>query len=142
MNDGQSDDEGRRRNPLDAVSNETIVRLSLIGAMCTLSVMIGLSSSDAGVKAPLLTMMGGFTALVALFPARKPTIADIGFILATAIAVAGSYFWYLDATPNDDDRTLLLIIPYLIFAVAWVLWAILWAIKIVAEIYSHFFAKP
>ena len=54
-----------------------------------------------GVKAPLLTLMGGASIVVALFPLEFRRIASIGAALGTIIAMIGSGAWFADATQGE-----------------------------------------
>lgn len=53
--------------------------------------------SSAGVKAPLLTMMGGVTIIMTLYPPRVFTMQDAGTFLGTGIAIFGGGYWLIDS---------------------------------------------
>ena len=62
------------------------------------------SIAPDGVKAPLLTMMGGATIVLALYPPRSLTVQDIAqdfiTIVGTGIAIFGGRYWFNDAIQN------------------------------------------
>ena len=58
--------------------------------------------SEAGVKAPLLTMMGGVTIITVLYPTRVVTMRDMVTLAGTGIVVFGDFYWLIDATENNN----------------------------------------
>ena len=82
----------------------------------------------AGVRAPLLTMIGGLIIVVVLFPARKPTFSDIGVILGTGIAVLGSYYWYKDEIPGKEGLNFFFVLLYIYVGIVVVLISIIYLV--------------
>ena len=70
---------------------------SFLIAACVTAFLI---SADNSVKAPLLTLMGTASLIVALFPVL-PTVTNIGAIIGTSIVMGGSGAWFVDATQGD-----------------------------------------
>lgn len=68
----------------------------LFAACATLLMPVG-----DGVKAPLLTLMGGASIVTALFPLEFRRIASVGTALGTVIAMIGSGAWFADAMQGE-----------------------------------------
>ena len=64
--------------------------------------------SSAGIKAPLLTMMGSASIIVVLFSIDRSaiTIQNVGTILGTAIVVLGGGYWLTDARQHGSANDL------------------------------------
>lgn len=54
-----------------------------------------------GVKAPLLTFLGGASIVAVLFPVEFRRLTSIGTALGTIIAMIGSAAWFADATQGE-----------------------------------------
>ncbi len=65
--------------------------------------------SSAGVKAPLLTMMGGVTIIMTLYPPRIFTMQNAGTLLGTGIAIFGGGYWLIDSIERDTVNELPLV---------------------------------
>ena len=67
----------------------------------TASAIVGVGA--AGINAPLLTIMGSATIIIALFSIDRGafTIQNIGTVLGTAIVMGGGGFWLFDAIQKN-----------------------------------------
>ena len=65
---------------------------------------------SAGVKAPLLTMMGSAAIIMVLFSVARSaiTVQNVGTILGTAIVMGGGGYWLIDTRQHGsiDDKVL------------------------------------
>ena len=85
------------------------LRLIMLACIVTLAAMTVNLVASPGVRAPLLTMMGGVTIVMTLYPPRVMTVLgiaqDIIAVAGTGIAIAGAFYWLTDAaqkaTVND-----------------------------------------
>ena len=74
--------------------------------LCIIVLFVAAVGSIApdGVKAPLLTMMGGAAIVLALYPPRSLAVQDIAqdfiAIVGTGIAIFGGRYWFEDAIQN------------------------------------------
>ena len=94
-------------------SSKTLSRLRalallyfLVAACATLLTPVG-----NGVKAPLLTLMGGASIVVVLFPLEFRRITSIGTALGTVIAMFGSGTWFADATQGQPASIIEFLFP-------------------------------
>lgn len=82
---------------------------ALLSVICLVTITATLISS-AGVKAPLLTMMGSAAIIMVLFSVSRNaiTVQNVGTILGTAIVMVGGGYWLIDATQHGtvDDKAL------------------------------------
>lgn len=69
----------------------------LVAACATL-----LSPVGNGVKAPILTLMGGASIVVVLFPLEFRRITNVGTALGTVLATLGSGTWFADARLGEQ----------------------------------------
>lgn len=63
--------------------------------------------SSVEVKAPLLTLMGGVTIIVTLYPPRAFTMQNAGTLLGTIIAIFGGGYWLIgemESAPVSELR--------------------------------------
>lgn len=65
---------------------------------------------DNGVKAPLLTLMGGASIVVVFFPLEFRRIT-LGTALGTVIAMFGSGTWYADSTQGESASIIEFLFP-------------------------------
>lgn len=87
-------------------SQEKWLRRFRIGAFAVIIVLTTLAIvgvSAAGINAPLLTIMGSATIIIALFSIDRGTftIQNIGTVLGTAIVMGGGGFWLFDAIQKN-----------------------------------------
>ena len=79
-----------------------IVILAFVGMLLVATISM---IDSASVKAPLLTMLGGGTIIVTLYPPRTLTVQDAGTLLGTGIAISGGAYWLIGemerAPPNE-----------------------------------------
>ena len=98
-----------------------LVLLSAIGALVYLT--IG-EIESSGVKAPLLTMMGGATIVAIIYPPRSITIHDLAqdlfTVVGTGIAIAGGVYWLDDAVQTTSADKLPLI-SFLVYSLTLIL---------------------
>lgn len=96
-----------------------------------------------GIKAPLLTLMGGASIVVALFPLEFRRIASIGAALGTIIAMIGSGAWFADATQGEllliEARPFGIEMLFLITIIVTLTFA---AISIILSMWKAIRAKP
>ena len=104
-----------------------VIKMAMFISLLVIAGMVICEGVEAGVKAPLLTMLGGFTILAVLFPERKPTFSDIGIIVGTGIALVGSYYWYKDEIPGEEGLNFLFVLIYLAVGFVLIVWLLLWA---------------
>ena len=82
---------------------------ALLSVICLVAIAATLISS-AGLKAPLLTMMGSAAIIMVLFSVSRSaiTVQNVGTILGTAIVMVGGGYWLIDATRHAtvDDKAL------------------------------------
>ena len=102
------------------------VRIAISAALLAVAAIVTLADGEAGLKAPLLTMVGALIVLVSTFPEGKPTLKDLGIILGSGTLILGSYFWLLSETPDDVEVALVIILAYVVVALALIAWFILW----------------
>ena len=84
--------------------------------------------NSAGVRAPLLTMMGGATIIMTLYPFRSIAMQDIArdvfTVIGTGIAIAGGFFWLIDAaqegTVDDFLRSFYLALSLMLLSLIYV----------------------
>ena len=73
----------------------------MLACIITLAILTVNSIASPGVRAPLLTMMGGVTIVMTLYPPRVMTTLgiaqDIIAVAGTGIAIAGAFYWLTDA---------------------------------------------
>ena len=81
------------------------LRIIVLACIITLAVMTANLIDSPGVRAPLLTMMGGATIVMTLYPPRVSTMLEIAqdiiALVGTGIAIAGAYNWLVDATQKS-----------------------------------------
>ena len=84
-----------------------IVSLALIVVLVAVAV---LQTSSAGVKAPLLTIMGSAAIIIALFSVSRSAVTaqNIGTVVGTVIVMGGGGYRFVDAgqQAQEDDLTL------------------------------------
>ena len=74
----------------------------IIEAVLVISVLFALVlDAGAGVKAPVLTFLGGAMIVVWFFPSEGPEWERITVASGTTAATAGSWYWLMDATDGD-----------------------------------------
>ena len=87
------------------------LRIVLLACIITLAVLTVGVIDPAGTKAPLLTMMGGVTIVMTLYPPRVielPDLAqDIIAIVGTGTAITGAFYWLIDAAQKGSVDNLL-----------------------------------
>ena len=92
-----------------------IIALACIIALAVLTVNL---IHSPGVRAPLLTMLGGVTIVMTLYPPRTIAIQDLAqdlfTVIGTGIAISGGIYWLFDAsqTVAADKRPLILSLTY------------------------------
>ncbi|MDE2686058.1 MAG: hypothetical protein OXI16_00970 [Chloroflexota bacterium] len=86
-----------------------VVTLLCIGTLVAVTItQIG----SSGVKAPLLTMLGGVTIITVLYPndavpyARSYNARLLSTLAGTGIVVLGDFFWMLDETQSNNSLRL------------------------------------
>ena len=62
----------------------------------------------AGMKAPLLTLMGSVAVIITLYPPREIAVQDVGTFLGTVIIMLGGSYWLIDATQGSSANDVLL----------------------------------
>ena len=93
----------------------------MLTCIITLATLTVNSIASPGVRAPLLTMMGGVTIIMTLYPPRVITILgiaqDIIAITGTGIAISGAFYWLTDAAQKAaaDDFQLSFSLATLLF---------------------------
>ena len=93
-------------NPDRIVQGIRVVALVCIGVLV---VWATIQINSAGLKAPLLTMMGSAAIIIALFSVNTAvTMQNVGTIFGTAIVMGGGVYWLIDARQNSsiDDMAL------------------------------------
>lgn len=101
-----------------------VLRIIVLACIVTLTALtVGMIVSP-GVRAPLLTMMGGATIVITLYPPRVSTIPEIAqdliALVGTGIAIAGASNWLIDAAQEsvgDDFRVPFSLAALLMFLV-------------------------
>ena len=77
-----------------------VVALVCIGVMVVWAMT---QINSAGLKAPLLTMMGSAAIIIALFSVNTAvTMQNAGTIFGTAIVMGGGGYWLTDARQNSS----------------------------------------
>lgn len=84
------------------------LRLVALSIILFLVAMAVVQVSSAGIKAPLLTMMGSASIIIVLFSINRSaiTIQNVGTILGTAIVVFGGGYWLTDARRHGSANDL------------------------------------
>ena len=78
----------------------------VVAAILLLAALLAMGlDTDAGVKAPVLTFIGGAVVVTWFLPVRRPEWRDAIVVIGTVIATAGSWYWLMDTT--DGDPTVL-----------------------------------
>ena len=97
----------------NSLTHERIVHWLRIVALAFIVILVAvtvLQASSAGVKAPLLTIMGSGAIIIALFSVSRSAVTaqNIGTILGTVIVMGGGGYWFIDARQqaHADDLTL------------------------------------
>ena len=94
------------------------LRVVVLACIITLAALTVSLIDSPGVRAPLLTMMGGVTIVMTLYPPRAIAIQDLAqdlfTVVGTGIAVSGGIYWLFDAsqTVAADKRPLILSLAY------------------------------
>ena len=94
------------------------LRIALLACIITLAATTINLIHSPGVRAPLLTMMGGVTIVMTLYPPRTIAIQDLAqdlfTVIGTGIAISGGIYWLFDAsqTVAADKRPLILPLAY------------------------------
>lgn len=99
------------------------LRFIMLACIITLAALAVNMIDSPGVRAPLLTMMGGVTIVMTLYPPRVMTILgvaqDIIAIVGTGIAITGAFYWLTDAAQKTtaDDFLLSFYLAALLFLI-------------------------
>ena len=90
------------------MNSNRIVLVIRIGVVLCIAVLVGITvvgMISPGLKAPLLTMMGSATIIVALYSSNPQAVTwqNVGTILGTTIVMSGGGYWLIDAASNSSD---------------------------------------
>ena len=103
------------------IQNRWLLGLRIFVLICIgtlVAVTISLIDS-AGVKAPLLAMMGSSFAIVTLYPPRVDTVLelvqDLLSLVGVGIIITGGMYWLIDAARNISNDELQLILSAFFF---------------------------
>ena len=75
----------------------------IIEAVLIFSVFLALLDDDPGVKAPVLTFLGGAMIVVWFFPSSRSDWERIIVALGTTSATVGSWYWLIDQTAGNPS---------------------------------------
>ena len=95
-------------------SQDKWIRRFRIGAFIVIIILMALAMGridSAGINAPLLTITGSATIIIALFSIDRSafTAQNIGTVFGTVVVMAGGGYWLFDAlqkNPIDDAQLL------------------------------------
>lgn len=87
-------------------SDKAVRLLRIVAVLCiaVLSTITVTQIDSAGLKAPLLTMMGSSTIIMVLLSIDRTaiTVQNIGTIFGTAVVVVGGVYWLIDARQRSS----------------------------------------
>ena len=84
-------------------SDTALRRIRMVMLAC-IAIMLGVTVfllAHAGVKAPLLTMMGSVTVIITLYPPSMITMQNTGTLLGTGMVMGGGGYWLRDAVERS-----------------------------------------
>ena len=89
------------------MTSETRIKWLRIGALLSVTCLVTVAAiqvGSAGLKAPLLTMMGSASIIMVLFSVNRSaiTVQNVGTILGTAIVMVGGGYWLIDARQHGS----------------------------------------
>ena len=91
------------------------VRLLIEVVFFVAAVLAWTQDYGAGVKAPILTFLGGAMVVVWFLPSRRAEWRDVIVVLGTGVATVGSWYWLMDATVGDPDPVILPVLASVMF---------------------------
>ena len=85
--------------PTTSGSNMALLWIRVVMLACIAIMVVAAVSlvAHAGIKAPLLTMLGSVTVIITLYPPRLVTMQNTGTLLGTGIVMGGGGYWLKDA---------------------------------------------
>ena len=116
------------------MSKYLVIRLAILIALAAVAFMVAFSGDEDGIRTPLVTMLGGLIVFVAALPERRPTPRELGITFGTGVIVLGSYFWLLDATPDEFESPLVIMLVYIVIAFAILAWILIWLVVLFWEV--------
>lgn len=108
---------GRTNSQEIAMRWVTKTRLIVVAVLSVAALLGVASEADAGVKAPILTFIGGAVVVTWLLPLRRPEWRDAIVVIGTAIATVGSWYWLIDATNGDPSPLVISLMGSVVLAV-------------------------
>ena len=88
----------------------------IIEAVLVISVFLALVlGAGAGVKAPVLTFLGGAMIVVWFFPSSRSDWERIIVASGTASAAVGSWYWLMDQTAGDPSPLIWILVASALF---------------------------
>ena len=95
------------------MNSDTWIRWIRIGTLLCIVCLVAITAvqiSSAGLKAPILTIMGSAAIIIALFSVSRSaiTVQNVGTNLGTTIVMVGGGYWLIDARKysSADDLAL------------------------------------